>query len=74
MLINESIAMIGRSKIWANTVPIQMRYIYLIMPIAFVAMVLVAVELILRNVIGLIQPKAPVARMPQADTDMAGQE
>ncbi len=69
LLINEALAMIGRSKIRANSIPVPMSYIYSIMPIGFGAMVLVALELVLRCLLGIFRPDDPVAQLPKPDTD-----
>lgn len=64
MLINEALALIGRTKIRANSIPLSMKYVYMIMPIGFGAMVLVGLELSLRCLIGLVRPQDPAARAP----------
>ena len=64
LLINEALALIGRTKIRANSIPLSMKYDYMIMPIGFGAMALAALELGLRNIVGLRDPDDPVARYP----------
>jgi TRAP-type C4-dicarboxylate transport system permease small subunit len=70
-LLIEAVELIGRSRIRANTLPIQMKYIYMIMPVSFVSMLLVGVELVLRCSAGLIQPDSSAAKMPQASGSAA---
>ncbi len=60
-LIVETFALIGRSQIYANTVRIEMKYVYMIMPAAFGALVLVGAELMLRNLVGIGSPDSPDA-------------
>ena len=69
MLINEAINLIGRTKIRANSIPLSMKYVYMIMPIGFGAMILVALELILRCLVGLFNPVDPVAKLPTLHDD-----
>jgi len=66
VLLVEAVELIGRSRIRANTLPIQMKYIYMIMPVSFIAMMLVGLELATRCIAGLIQPDAAAAQMPSA--------
>lgn len=65
LLINEAYEMIERSKIRANSIPVPMKYIYLIIPIGFGAMVLVALELGSRCLLGIFQPDDPAAQPPK---------
>lgn len=69
VLISEALALIGRSRIRANTVPVQMKYIYMIMPVSFAAMMIAGAELILRCFSGLVRPDSDAARMPSAQVD-----
>lgn len=69
VLLSEALALIGRSRIRANTVDVDMKYIYMIMPAAFVAMMAVALELAGRCIVGLTDPAAPRARMPSDTPD-----
>ena len=64
VLISEALALIGRTRIRANSIPLSMKYVYMIMPIGFAAMILVALELGLRSVLGLVRPDDPLARPP----------
>jgi TRAP-type C4-dicarboxylate transport system permease small subunit len=56
LLIIEAVNLIGRTKIRANSIPLSMKYVYMIMPIGLGAMVVVGVELVLRSFIGIINP------------------
>ena len=73
VLLVEAIELIGRSRIRANTLPIQMKYIYMIMPVSFVAMMLVGLELSLRCLMGVLQPDSAAAQLPTA-SDSAVQQ
>ena len=64
LLTIEAVEMIARSKIRANSIPLQMKYVYMIMPIGFIAMICVAIELIGRCLIGLIRPTDPDSTFP----------
>lgn len=67
LLIVEAITLIGRTKIRANSIPLSMKYVYMIMPIGLGAMVIVGIELALRNVVGLINPSSPFAMTPSEE-------
>lgn len=64
VLLDESLSMIGRSRIRANTVPVQMKFIYGIMPFSFVCMMLAGIELALRDLLGLFRPDEAAAVHP----------
>ena len=64
VLLDESLSMIGRSRIRANTVPIQMKYVYGIMPFSFVCMMLAGLELALRDILGIFRPDDEAAVHP----------
>lgn len=64
VLLREALALIGRTQIRANSIPLSMKYVYMIMPIGFVAMLLVGAELGLRSLLGLIRPEHPAAQPP----------
>lgn len=64
VLTIEAVEMIARSKIRANSIDLQMKYIYMIMPISFCAMIIVGLELGLRCILGLFYPHDPVAQAP----------
>ncbi|MEM7406526.1 MAG: TRAP transporter small permease subunit [Pseudomonadota bacterium] len=72
VLIQESVGMIERSQIRANSIPLPMKYVYAILPIGFGATVLVAVELILRNLVGVVRPDDPLSRSPADPVAGAG--
>ncbi|MCB9943830.1 MAG: TRAP transporter small permease subunit [Geminicoccaceae bacterium] len=57
-------------QIRANTVPIQMAWIYMIMPAAFIAMILAGMERGLRDLVGIIDPLDELAIPPQPSADM----
>jgi len=73
VLLIESIELIQRSRIRANTIPVPMKYIYSIMPVAFVAMMLVGLELSARCIVGLIQPTNSAATLPTASEETVQQ-
>ena len=57
-------------KIRANTVPVQMAWIYMIMPASFIAMLLVGAERALRDLAGVIDPGDELAIPPAPSADM----
>jgi TRAP-type C4-dicarboxylate transport system permease small subunit len=63
-LLIEAINLIGRTKIRANSIPLSMKYIYLIMPVGFGAMIMVGLEVGRRCLVGLLRPQDPAARLP----------
>ncbi|MGF1474955.1 MAG: TRAP transporter small permease [Geminicoccaceae bacterium] len=66
VMIWESWGFVERGfRIRANTVPVQMGWVYLILPMSFIAMVLVGIELSLRAVVALIRPTHELARQPE---------
>ncbi|MDX1541759.1 MAG: TRAP transporter small permease [Geminicoccaceae bacterium] len=66
----ETFGLIGRSfAMKASTLPVQMGWVYMILPTSMVLMALVALELIGRNVVALIDPDHPAARPPGAAQD-----
>ena len=73
LLINEAINLIGRTKIRANSIPLSMKYVYMIMPVGFAAMVLVGLELGLRSLLGLFHPHDPLAQPPLQTEDAVQQ-
>lgn len=65
---NESLGMMGRgSRILATTMPFNMVWVYLIMPISFVMMVLVGIESILKNIACMCSPE--LDRLSGTDQD-----
>ena len=71
-VIIEAWEFIGRSRIRANTVDIQMKYIYMIMPAAFGALIVVGAELLCRNLLGIASPGAPEAMLDEPTPGSAG--
>lgn len=69
MLIIEAVNLIGRTKIRANSIPLSMKYVYMIMPIGLGAMAIVGAELVLRNVLGLVNPQDNYANAPTLNDD-----
>ena len=67
-LFIEAVNLIGRTKIRANSIPLSMKYVYMIMPVGLGAMAMVGVELVLRNIAGLINPNDPCASPPTTHT------
>lgn len=66
----ETFGLIGRSfAMKASTLPIQMGWVYMILPASMAMMALVALELIGRNAAALIDPGHPAARPPGAAQD-----
>lgn len=66
----ETFGLIERSfKMKASTLPVQMGYVYMILPASMVLMVLVALELIGQSLAALIDPDHPAARRPGAAED-----
>ncbi|MEZ5825270.1 MAG: TRAP transporter small permease subunit [Geminicoccaceae bacterium] len=57
-------------NIRANTVPVQMAWIYMIMPTAFIAMLLVGAERALRDLVGIMDPLDDLALAPEPSADM----
>lgn len=74
MLIIEAVNLIGRTKIRANSIPLSMKYVYMIMPIGLGAMAIVGAELILRNIMGLINPHDSYAKPPAPIKDEANDQ
>jgi TRAP-type C4-dicarboxylate transport system permease small subunit len=59
----ETFGLIERSLVMkASTLPVQMAWIYMILPVSMTFMLLVAIELIIQNVLRLIDPDDPAAR------------
>lgn len=74
-LLRECIGFVERGmKIRANTVPIQMGWIYLILPASFLAMGLAGIELLLRSITGFVSPEAPEAQLPKLDLEHPEEE
>ena len=63
-LVDVSIDYVASSTIRANAVPIQMRYVYVIMPIAFTMLAAATLEYALRSIIGVFDTANPTSRMP----------
>lgn len=64
-LVLETIGFVERGfNIRANTVSVQMGWIYMILPVSFVAMILASIELILRDWVGILAPGDELATPP----------
>ena len=62
-LLMESPGLIDRAtRITAQTIPIEMAYVYAAMPIGLVAMIMAGVELILRGVRDIVEPPTDDSR------------
>ena len=61
-------------QIRANTVNVQMAWIYMIMPIAFTAMMFAGIERALRDLVGISDPLDEFAKAPEPSADMRAKE
>ena len=74
-LIYQTIGFIERGwHIRANTIPVQMGWIYMIMPIAFITMIFAGFERALRDLAGIVEPGSEWAEAPAQTAEMQAPE